>query len=41
MIFKSLISNWPMILDTQASRDVFNVIELKALTQWLPEQDMS
>jgi hypothetical protein len=41
MIFKSLISDWQMIPDTQASRDVFNVIELKALTQWLREQGMS
>jgi hypothetical protein len=29
-----------MILDTQESRDVFNVIELKALTWWSPEQNM-
>jgi hypothetical protein len=33
MIFKSLISDWQMILDTQASRNVLNVIELKALAQ--------
>jgi hypothetical protein len=40
MVFKSLISDWQMILDTEASRDAFNVIELKALTEWLSEQDI-
>jgi hypothetical protein len=30
-----------MIIDTEASRDVFNVIELSTLTRWEPEQDLS
>jgi hypothetical protein len=30
-----------MIIDTKASQDLFNVIELTGMTQWLREQDMS
>jgi hypothetical protein len=41
MIFKALIPDWQMIIDSKASRDVFNVMELSTLTQWEPEQDFS
>jgi hypothetical protein len=41
LIFKSLIQDLPMILDFKDSRNLTNVIELPALTQWEPEQDLS
>jgi hypothetical protein len=41
LIFKSLIPDWPMIIDAKAIRDVFNVIELSAMTQLQREQDLS
>jgi hypothetical protein len=33
-IFKARIPGWHMILETRASRDVMNVIEIGTLTEW-------
>jgi hypothetical protein len=41
LIFKAVIPDWQMIIDTKASRDVFNVMELSTFTQWEREQDLS
>jgi hypothetical protein len=41
LIFKTLVPDWPVILDFKAIRDVSNVIEIPMLTTWEPEHDMS
>jgi hypothetical protein len=40
-IFKARVPAWNMILEARASRDAMNVIEIRALTEWEPGQDLS
>jgi hypothetical protein len=41
LILRTLIQDWPIIIDARARRDVTNVFELPTLTEWKPDQDLS
>jgi hypothetical protein len=40
-IFKARVPTWHMVLEARASRDAMNVIEIRALAEWEPGQDLS
>jgi hypothetical protein len=41
IIFKTLVPDWPIILDFKAARGVTNIIEMYTFTNLEPEQDLS